>query len=142
MPELNTVREALNELPFVRGKRQVFLGNVRKMFPGEDEAAVAGKLRLIEEELARHDLSLLRAENDLYAVQQLRRRETDMSWLGEGLRWSSRITTVALEMVLPGVAGWWLDRQFGTSFLALVGVALGLPLGIWHLIVMTRKKPS
>ena len=60
------------------------------------------------------------------------------------LGWVSRITTVALEMVLPGVLGFWLDRQFGTVFLGLVGFALGFVLGMRHLLAMTRsvKPPS
>jgi hypothetical protein len=55
------------------------------------------------------------------------------------LDWVSRITTVALEMVLPGLAGLWLDQRLGTSFLGLVGFALGMVLGFWHLLLMTRS---
>ena len=54
------------------------------------------------------------------------------------MQWVSRITAVGLEMVLPGLAGQWLDDRLGTSFLALVGFAGGICLGIWHLLVMTR----
>jgi len=54
------------------------------------------------------------------------------------LGWVARITTVALEMVLPGVFGFWLDRQFGLAFLGLVGFAFGFVLGMWHLLAMTR----
>jgi len=54
------------------------------------------------------------------------------------LVWVSRITTVGLEMVLPGLAGHWLDQRFGTQFLAIAGFAFGLTAGIWHLIIMTR----
>jgi uncharacterized protein YqgC (DUF456 family) len=53
------------------------------------------------------------------------------------MAWVSRIFTVALEMVLPGLAGFWLDNRFGTSFLGLVGFALGVTVGMWHLIAMT-----
>lgn len=53
--------------------------------------------------------------------------------------WVARITTVALEMVLPGLAGSWLDGKFGTGFIALVGFALGITVGIWHLLVMTKS---
>jgi hypothetical protein len=49
------------------------------------------------------------------------------------------ITTVALEMVLPGVAGLWFEGQFGIPYLSLLGFGLGVPLGMSHLIVMTRK---
>ena len=54
------------------------------------------------------------------------------------LEWVSRITTVALMMVLPGVAGAWLDGKFGTRFLALLGFALGVSAGVWQLIVISR----
>jgi hypothetical protein len=54
------------------------------------------------------------------------------------MEWVSRITTVALEMVLPGLAGTWLDDRWGTGFLGLLGFALGVTLGIWHLLQMTR----
>lgn len=57
------------------------------------------------------------------------------------LEWVSRITTVALEMVLPGIGGQWLDRRWGTNFLGLAGFAVGLTVGIWHLIQMTRPRP-
>ena len=60
--------------------------------------------------------------------------------LAVAVEWVSQITTVVAEMVLPGLAGQWLDNRWGTSFLTLVGFALGLTVGIWHLIVMTRPK--
>ena len=52
--------------------------------------------------------------------------------------WVSRIMAVTVEMVAPGLAGEWLDGRLGTKFLVLVGFGLGLTLGIWHLLVMTR----
>ncbi|MHB1033686.1 MAG: AtpZ/AtpI family protein [Pirellulales bacterium] len=58
------------------------------------------------------------------------------------MEWVSRITAVALEMVLPGLAGHWLDQRWGTRFLALTGFALGVTAGIWHLLVMTRTVPG
>jgi F0F1-type ATP synthase assembly protein I len=40
--------------------------------------------------------------------------------------WASRIMTISLEMVLPGVAGYWLDTKLGTQVVfLLVGFALG-----------------
>lgn len=55
------------------------------------------------------------------------------------MEWVSRIVTVSLEMVLPGLGGEWLDRRWGTSpFLLLLGLALGLSLGVWQLVRMTR----
>ena len=58
------------------------------------------------------------------------------------MEWVSRITTVALEMVLPGVAGQWLDRRWGTNFLGLAGFALGLAVGVWHLLLMARAQEA
>jgi hypothetical protein len=63
----------------------------------------------------------------------------ERSPIAVAIEWVSRITTVALMMVLPGVAGVWLDRKLGTSFLALLGFALGVTAGIWQLIVMSRS---
>ena len=54
------------------------------------------------------------------------------------MEWVSRIFTVALEMILPGLGGQWLDRKLGTGFLVLVGFVLGLTLGITHLLMMTK----
>ncbi len=56
--------------------------------------------------------------------------------------WVSRITTVSLEMVLPGLAGQWLDRRWGTGYLGLVGFAIGLTGGMWHLLRMTGAGSS
>ena len=55
------------------------------------------------------------------------------------MEWVSRITTISLEMVLPGIAGQWLDQKWGTSFLALAGFALGLTTGIWHLLAISKE---
>jgi len=54
------------------------------------------------------------------------------------MEWVARITTVALEMVLPGLAGQWLDGRLGTSFLVLLGFGIGLVGGVTHLLLMTR----
>jgi len=61
--------------------------------------------------------------------------------LAEALEWVTRITTVALIMVLPGVAGAWADGQSGTGFLMLIGLVLGLVAGMWQLLAWTKAKP-
>jgi hypothetical protein len=61
--------------------------------------------------------------------------------MAQAIEWVSRITTVALEMVLPGILGQWLDTKLGTRFLGLIGFAVGVPFGIWHLLRMTRDGP-
>ena len=54
--------------------------------------------------------------------------------------WSSRIMTVSLEMVLPGLAGYWVDEKLGTRVLfMLIGFALGGIAAAMHLIHLTRK---
>ncbi|MGH7136162.1 MAG: AtpZ/AtpI family protein [Pirellulales bacterium] len=55
--------------------------------------------------------------------------------------WVSRILAVAAVMVLPGLAGQWLDKRWGTGFLGLVGFALGLVSGIAYLLTMTKLPP-
>ena len=54
------------------------------------------------------------------------------------MEWVARITAVGIEMVVPGVAGLWLDQQMGTSFIGLVGFVLGVVGGVWHLLIMTQ----
>lgn len=50
---------------------------------------------------------------------------------------------VSLEMVLPGLAGYWLDQQLGTQVLfMLLGFAIGGSWAVVHLIRMTRAKDS
>lgn len=56
--------------------------------------------------------------------------------LAIAVEWVAKITTVALEMVIPGVIGQWLDNRWGTQFLGFVGFALGLVVGMWHLLVL------
>jgi hypothetical protein len=53
-------------------------------------------------------------------------------------QWVARIMAVSVLMVAPGLAGQWLDRWLGTSFLALVGFGIGISSGLGSLLVMTR----
>lgn len=55
------------------------------------------------------------------------------------MEWVARLTAVALVMVLPGLAGKWLDDRWGTSFLALSGLVFGFAAGLWYLLVMTSQ---
>jgi hypothetical protein len=56
------------------------------------------------------------------------------------MEWIAKITTVGLEMALPAIGGGYLDRRLGTTYWALVGVVLGVTVGMWHLLQMTRPK--
>ncbi len=55
--------------------------------------------------------------------------------------WVSRITTIALEMALPGVLGLWIDKKAGTLPLFLVlGAVFGMTTGLIHLVRMTAPR--
>ncbi len=62
--------------------------------------------------------------------------------LARAATWASRVTTIALEMVLPGLAGIWIDRRLGTQVLfTLLGFSGGLTFAIWQLLKMTKPAP-
>ncbi len=54
------------------------------------------------------------------------------------MEWVAKITTVGLEMVIPAVGGGYLDRRLGTNYWALMGLVLGVVMGMWHLLQMTK----
>ena len=58
------------------------------------------------------------------------------------MEWVAKITTVGLEMVLPTIAGRYLDRYLGTSYWVVIGLIVGLAVGFWHLMQMTRSPPD
>lgn len=60
--------------------------------------------------------------------------------MAEAMQWVALLTTIAMEMVLPGLAGRWLDGRFGTRYLIMVGFALGLTIGLYHLLQLTKAK--
>jgi ATP synthase protein I len=60
--------------------------------------------------------------------------------LAVAMEWVTKITTVGLEMVLPAIGGAFLDKRIGTNYWALIGVVVGMVVGMWHLLQMTRKK--
>jgi hypothetical protein len=143
--DIDDIRAELNELPFKDGKREVFVGKISEVFGKESEQAIADHLRTFEKELRHHTLILSRHEDDpdaLFVAQELRSLAPDLSWMATAMNWVTKITTVTLEMILPGLVGWWLDDRFGTRFLALLGFAVGVPLGIRHLIATTKSKPK
>jgi hypothetical protein len=53
------------------------------------------------------------------------------------LEWVSRITGVAMAMVVPGLLGYWVDSKLGTRYLAPAGFVLGIVGGIWSLLTLT-----
>jgi hypothetical protein len=58
--------------------------------------------------------------------------------------WVSRITAIAVEIVVLIWLGRWLDNRFGTAYWAPIGLVLGPVVGFWHLLSITiagqRKK--
>lgn len=59
--------------------------------------------------------------------------------MARAYQWATRIMVVAAEMVLPGLGGYWLDKQIGTVILfTLVGFGFGTTAAVVHLIQMTR----
>ncbi len=64
----------------------------------------------------------------------------DRSPVATAYQWVSRITVVALLMVLPGLAGYWLDQKLGTAVLfMLVGFGLGCTAAAAQLIQIARS---
>jgi len=67
--------------------------------------------------------------------------------MATAMEWTSRITTISMEMVLPPLLGYWLDSKLGTrAVFVILGAAVGMTLGIWHLLKITsppsNKRPS
>ena len=62
----------------------------------------------------------------------------DRSSLALAYGWAVRVTTISLEMVVPGLIGLWIDRQLGTVMVFLVlGMILGVTGGMLHLVRLT-----
>lgn len=57
--------------------------------------------------------------------------------LAEAMEWASKVMAIVVVMVLPGLAGQWLDKKLGTGFIVFVGFAFGLTMGMYCLLVMT-----
>jgi Putative F0F1-ATPase subunit Ca2+/Mg2+ transporter len=67
----------------------------------------------------------------------------DRSSIAKAYQWSSRIMVVSLEMVLPGIGGYWLDQKLGTKVLFLLaGFAVGCTAATFHLIQLTRSQKN
>ena len=62
--------------------------------------------------------------------------------MGVALDWVSKIGAAAAVMVLPGLAGDWLDHRLNTRFCTLLGFGLGLVTGIYYLLVITKRQPG
>lgn len=55
------------------------------------------------------------------------------------MAWASRVTTLALEFVLPTLAGRWLDGRLGSRPVGMiVGAILGFVVGMLHLLQIAK----
>ncbi len=55
-------------------------------------------------------------------------------------QWASRVMTVSIEMVLPGLIGYWIDQKLNTvALFMLIGFTIGITAAVWHLIKMTSR---
>jgi F0F1-type ATP synthase assembly protein I len=54
------------------------------------------------------------------------------------------VISVAVEMVLPGLAGYWIDQRLGTKIVfLLLGLVLGVVGGMIHLLrLLSPKSPA
>jgi F0F1-type ATP synthase assembly protein I len=59
------------------------------------------------------------------------------------MEWTSRLTTIALEMALPGLAGYGLDRWLGSDpILLILGVFVGFAIGMQQLLRLAKSSTS
>ncbi|HEX4414229.1 MAG TPA: AtpZ/AtpI family protein [Lacipirellulaceae bacterium] len=67
-------------------------------------------------------------------------RSDDRSALATAYEWATRIIVVSLEMVLPGLVGYWIDTHLNTVCLFLViGLTVGSVVAMRHLIKLARE---
>lgn len=60
--------------------------------------------------------------------------------MAHALEWVGRIMAISALMVVPGIAGQWIDKRFGTEFLGLAGFVLGIVSGMAALIAVTSRQ--
>ena len=57
-----------------------------------------------------------------------------------GAEWASRIMTISLGMVLPGLAGYWLDKKLGSNGLFMIlGFAVGSLVAFKQLMAIAKR---
>jgi F0F1-type ATP synthase assembly protein I len=60
-----------------------------------------------------------------------------------GIELASRVTTIALEFVIPTVLGYGFDYWLGTiPWATIVGLVLGFALGCWQIRRLARALPG
>ena len=58
--------------------------------------------------------------------------------LAIAIAWVSRITTIAIAMVVPAIAGQWIDSRLGTGWCGPTGLGVGFTGGLALLVNLTR----
>lgn len=55
------------------------------------------------------------------------------------MMWSSRISSIGLQFVVPAALGWWVDQQWGTKpWFMIVGSLLGFLTGTLSLVQLAK----
>jgi hypothetical protein len=63
----------------------------------------------------------------------------ERSPMAVGLEWSTRLITIGLEMAVPIVGGYWLDRGIGTlPLFVCLGALLGVAVAAWQFYRIAR----
>ncbi len=61
--------------------------------------------------------------------------------MAEAMQLASRITSIAAEMAVPPLLGYWADQKLGTKMLLLsVGAVIGFALGLWQLVQFSKRQ--
>jgi ATP synthase protein I len=69
--------------------------------------------------------------------------QDDRSPYAKAMGWTSRITSISMEMVVPALIGYWLDRRWETHHLLLIlGVMLGFVTTMSSLMQIARGANS
>ena len=67
----------------------------------------------------------------------------DRLTLAQAYQCATRVVTIAIAMVVPGLVGYWLDSRWGTRALAtMLGFALGMTYGIMQSARMSPPQPE
>lgn len=65
--------------------------------------------------------------------------DDERSSLAVGYQWSIVISTIGMQMTLPALFGYWLDKRLGTVMLfTLLGAVLGMTSGMMQLLKISK----
>lgn len=65
--------------------------------------------------------------------------DDNRSTVAKAAEWASRIMTISLEMVLPGLVGYWLDSVLGSKVVFMfVGFAIGSFIAFKQLMTIAK----